>query len=139
MPLKSDILPAHGTALALLFAFSEFGQFDFRELLYSSRKLIALLLCFSMRIDICVWRLICSVIACVLRVFLYRFPDILNSLYSLLPGILQHLAGIIYGFARGFDPGGTVFDMQMNVLKLQCAGECIEITGDAFDVGNGMR
>lgn len=94
MPLKSDMLPAHGTAFALLFAFSEFGQFDFRELLYSSRKLIALLLCFSMRIDICVLRLICSVIACVLRVFLYRFPDILNSLYSLLPGILQHLAGI---------------------------------------------
>ena len=43
------------------------------------------------------------------------------------------------GLARGFDPGGTVFDVQMNVLKLQCAGECIEITGDAFDVGNGMR
>ena len=32
MSLKSDILPAHGTALALLFAFSEFGQFDFWEL-----------------------------------------------------------------------------------------------------------
>ena len=29
--------------------------------------------------------------------------------------------------------------MQMNVLKLQCAGECIEIAGDAFDVGDGMR
>ena len=45
------------------------------------------------------------------------------------------LAGVVYGLACGFDPGGTVFDMQMNVLKLQCAGECIEITGDAFDVG----
>lgn len=52
-----------------------------------------------------------------------------------LLGILQGLAGVVYGLARGFDPGGTVFDMQMNVLKLQCAGECIEIAGDAFDVG----
>lgn len=54
---------------------------------------------------------------------------------GLLPGILQGLAGVVYGFARGFDPGGTVFDVQMDVLKLQCAGECIEIAGDAFDVG----
>ena len=69
----------------------------------------------------------------------YRIADVLDGVCGLLPGILQGLAGVVYGLARGFDPGGTVFDMQMNVLKLQCAGECIEIAGDAFDVGNGMR
>lgn len=69
----------------------------------------------------------------------YRIADVLDGVCGLLPGILQGLAGVVYGLARGFDSGGTVFDVQMNVLKLQCAGECIEITGDAFDVGNGMR
>ena len=69
----------------------------------------------------------------------YRIAGVLDGVCGLLPGILQGLAGVVYGFARGFDSGGTVFDVQMNVLKLQCAGESIEITGDAFDVGNGMR
>ena len=69
----------------------------------------------------------------------YRIAGVLDGVCGLLPGILQGLAGVVYGLARGFDPGGTVFDMQMNVLKLQCVGECIEIAGNAFDVGNGMR
>lgn len=55
----------------------------------------------------------------------YRTAGVLDGVCGLLPGILQGLAGVVYGLARGFDPGGTVFDMQMNVLKLQCAGNAL--------------
>ena len=161
MPLKSDILPAHGTALALLFAFSEFGQFDLRELFQSVCYSFAKLLHSVGYPGACVLSTFCDGVARILRdvrglvsgvlhslgnggtgalsAIRYRIADVLDGVCGLLPGILQGLAGVVYGLARGFDPGGTVFDMQMNVLKLQCVGECIEIAGDAFDVGNGMR
>lgn len=75
----------------------------------------------------------------VLRALRYRVAGVLDGVRGLLPGVLQGLAGVVYGLARGLDPSGTIFDMQMDVLKLQCAGESIEIAGDAFDVGDGMR
>ena len=48
-------------------------------------------------------------------------------------------AGIVYGLACGLDPGRSALDLQMDMPELQCIGECIEIAGDALDVGDGMR
>ena len=161
MSLKSDVLPAHSVGFGLFLAPPEFGQFDVRELLQSVCYAFAQLLHpigYSGTLVLSAFRdgvarilrdvrgLVSGVLhslgdggAGVLRALRYRIAGVLDGVRGLLPGILQGLAGIIYGLARGLDPSRPVFDMQMNVLKLQCAGECIEITGDAFDVGNGMR
>ena len=58
---------------------------------------------------------------------------------GLVPGVQQGFAGIVYGLACGLDPGRSALDLQMDMPELQCIGECIEIAGDALDVGDGMR
>lgn len=161
MSLKSDVLPAHSVGFGLFLAPPELGQFDLRELFQSVCYSFAKLLHSVGYPGACVLSTFRNGVARILRdvrglvsgvlhssgnggtgalsAIRYRIADVLDGVRGLLPGVLQGLAGVVYGLARGLDPGGTVFDMQMNVLKLQCAGECIEIAGDAFDVGNGMR
>jgi len=75
----------------------------------------------------------------VLHAFRYRVAGVLDGVRGLVPGVQQGFAGIVYGLACGLDLGRSALDLQMDMPELQCIGECIEIAGDALDVGDGMR